>query len=111
MIGLHELRPAPGAKHAAKRVERKGVSQSARNIGIFRKDYAIANVGQFEVFEAGTVVTSQLLLAQRIIRDPHEGLRILGDGELTKALTVRAKHFTASALAKIQAAGGTAEVI
>ena len=90
----------------------RGVSQAARNIGIFRRSYAQINVGRLEErFDAGTLVTPELLLQQRIVRKLGDGLRILGEGELTKALTVRAHHFTAAARQKIEAAGGTAEVI
>lgn len=92
--------------------KRRGVSQAARNIGIFRRTYAEINVGRLQQrFDAGTVITPELLLQQRLLRKLGNGLRILGGGELTKALTVRAHHFTAAARAKIEAAGGTAEVI
>ncbi len=92
--------------------KRRGVSQAARNIGIFRRTYAQVNVGRLEErFDAGTVVTPELLQERRIVRKLGDGVRILGDGQLTKALTIRAHHFSAAARAKIEAAGGTAEVI
>ncbi len=92
--------------------KRRGVSQAARNIGIFRRTYAQVNVGRLEErFDPGTVVTPELLRERRIVRKLGDGVRILGDGQLTKALTVRAHHFSAAARAKIEAAGGTAEVI
>jgi len=92
--------------------KRRGVSQAARNIGIFKRTYAEINVGRLQQrFDAGTVVTPELLLQHRLIRKLGHGLRILGSGQLTKALTVRAHHFSAAARAKIEAAGGTAEVI
>lgn len=92
--------------------KQRGVSQAARNIGIFRRSYAEINVGQLErAFDAGAEVSPETLLERRIIRQLHDGLRILGEGEVTKALTVRANHFSASARAKIESAGGTAEVI
>jgi len=89
----------------------KGISQSAMNIGIFHKEYAIINVGQLDVFDANTVVTPDLLLKTRVIRELRDGLRVLGSGELTKPLTVHANHFSSSAAAKINAAGGSTEVI
>ncbi|MCJ7822459.1 MAG: 50S ribosomal protein L15 [Armatimonadetes bacterium] len=90
----------------------RGVSQAARNIGIFRRSYSELNVGRLEeCFDAGTIVTPELLREQRVVRQLGDGLRILGGGDLTKALTVRANHFSAAARAKIEAAGGTAEVI
>ncbi len=92
--------------------KRRGVSQAARNIGIFRRSYAEVNVGRLEErFDPGAVVTPELLLQQRVVRKLGDGLRILGEGQLTKALTVRAHHFSAAAKAKIEAAGGTVEVI
>jgi large subunit ribosomal protein L15 len=89
----------------------KGISKTAMNIGIFRKEYAVVNVGQLEVFEPNTVVTPDLLEQARIIREQRDGLRVLGNGELTKPLTVRANHFSSSAAAKITAAGGSTEVL
>ncbi len=89
----------------------KGESQSARNIGMFKKEYTIINVGQLEQFDANTVITPELLLKTRFISTINEGLRVLGNGELTKPLTVYASHFSASAADKIKTAGGSAEVI
>jgi len=92
--------------------KRRGLSKSARNIGIFRRTYAEVNVGRLEEgFDAGAVVTPDALRERRIVRSLRDGVRILGEGQLTKALTVRAHHFTAAARSKIEAAGGTAEVI
>ncbi len=88
------------------------MSKAARNIGLFRRTYAEVNVGRLEErFEAGATVTPEALVEQRLMRSARDGVRILGDGALTKAITVRAHHFTAAARAKIEAAGGTAEVI
>ena len=92
--------------------KRRGLSKAARNIGLFRRRYAEVNVGRLhQAFDAGAEVTPQALLDRRLIRKLDDGLRVLGEGDLSKALTVRAHHFTASARAKIEAAGGTAEVI
>ncbi len=92
--------------------KRRGIGKSARNLGIFRRNYAEVNVGRLEDrFDAGTVVTPELLLQHGIGRGSTDGLRVLGQGQLTKALTIRAHHFSASARAKIEAVGGTAEVI
>jgi large subunit ribosomal protein L15 len=91
--------------------KRRGMGKSARNLGVFAREYAEVNVGRLEGFDAGTVVTPELLMERRVLREVHDGVRVLGDGELNKALTVRAHHFSASAKAKIEAAGGTAEVI
>ena len=76
----------------------------------FAKTFAIVNVSDLEVFENGTTVTLDLLLDQRIIRKPYDGLKVLGNGDLTKKLTVEAAIFSAGAKAKIEAAGGKTEV-
>ena len=77
----------------------------------FAKKLATVNVRDLEGFADGTVVTSELLLANRSIRDTYDGLKILGDGELTKKLVVQAQFFTSGARAKIEAAGGRVEVV
>jgi large subunit ribosomal protein L15 len=77
----------------------------------FRKVYAIVNLSELDKFEVGTVITPELLLEKRVTREVEDGLKVLGDGELTKALTVKAHRFSKSAAEKIQAAGGTTEVI
>ncbi len=79
--------------------------------GPFRKEYAIVNVKDLNVFEEGTVITPELLLERRIISDILDGVKILGEGELTKPLMVRAHAFSESAIKKIESAGGKVEVI
>ncbi len=75
------------------------------------RDYAIINLGDLDSLEGEDVVTSEVLLDKGIIKDLKCGLKVLGDGELRKPLTIKADAFSASALAKIAAAGGKAEVI
>ncbi len=77
----------------------------------WKKVYSTVNVSALEVFENGDTVTADALLERGILSkiEPY-GLKVLGDGELSKKLTVVAKKFTKSAAAKIEAAGGTAEV-
>ena len=77
---------------------------------IFRKEYAIVNVAALEALEGSSFDPGALLEAGVIHKLKH-GLKILGAGELTKKITVKAHVFSKSALDKIQAAGGTAEVI
>lgn len=79
----------------------------------FRKDYAVINVTNLEDFEAGSYVTpAEMLAAGLMSKTESEGLvKILGDGEIDRALTVRAHKFSASAREKIEAAGGSVEVI
>jgi len=87
-------------------------AKKAMPIEPFRKDYAIVNVGQLEAkFEANEVVTPEELIKRRLIDEVGDGVRVLGNGELTKPLTVYAHHFSASARAKIEGAGGKAVVI
>ena len=69
------------------------------------------NVSALEVFENDTVVTVDTLIEQGIVTNPKDGVKILGNGELTKKLTVQADEFSAGAVAKIEALGGKAEVI
>ena len=76
----------------------------------FAVNYAIVNVAALNEFEDGAVVDEVVLLERRLITDPMDGLKILGNGELTKKLTVKANRFTASAKEKIEAVGGKAEV-
>ena len=78
----------------------------------FATVYAIVNVADLEKnFQDGDVVTLEALLAKKIIRKAYDGLKVLGDGELTKNLTVQATVFSAAAKEKITAAGGQAEEV
>lgn len=144
---LSDLTPAPGSRHARKRVGRgigsgmgktstrghKG--QNARSGGgvrpgfeggqnplyrrvpkrgfhnPFRKQFTIVNVSQLNGFIEGTHVTPELLLATRVISKVGDGIKILGNGELSVKLTVSAHHFSATAKEKIESNGSTIEVI
>ena len=77
----------------------------------FATNYAIVNVSALNVFEDGAVVTTEALLEKKIIRKTLDGLKVLGNGELTKKLTVQANVFSATAKEKIEAAGGKTEVV
>jgi len=77
---------------------------------IFGKEFAIVNVATLEALE-GAAFDPQSLLELRVIRKLKDGLKVLGTGELKRKITVKAHMFSKSALEKIQAAGGTAEVI
>jgi large subunit ribosomal protein L15 len=68
------------------------------------------NLEQLNQFENGSVVDLALLIAEGVVKNEFDGLKVLGNGELTKALTVKAAAFSASAKEKIEAAGGKAEV-
>ena len=75
------------------------------------KEIVGINVSVLEVFDNDAVVSVETLLEQGIIKNPRDGVKILGNGELTKKLTVKANAFSAGAITKIEAVGGKAEVI
>ena len=78
---------------------------------IFAKQYAEVKLSDLNKFEDGAVVDTQALLDAGIISKALDGVKVLGNGELTKKVTVKAAKFTASAASKIEAAGGKAEVM
>ncbi len=145
---LSELKPAPGSRHAEKRLGRgvgsglgktsgKGhKGQKARSGGgkgpyfeggqtplqrrmpkrgftnIFKKNYVEVNLEDLEArFEAGATVNTETLVESGLVKNVRDGIRILGRGEITKALNVKAKGFSKTAEEKIKAAGGSIEVI
>jgi len=77
----------------------------------YATNYAEVNVEELNVFEAGTVVTPEVLREKGIIKKLYDGVKIMGRGEVEKALTVKAAKFTESAKQKIEAAGGSVEVL
>lgn len=77
----------------------------------FAKDFCIINIDDLNEFDDGATVNYDALKAARAVRTAKNGLRVLGNGEITKKLTVEARHFTASAKQKIEAAGGTCVLI
>ena len=78
---------------------------------INRKEYAIVNLSTLDRFEDGTEVTPQLLMESGIVKNLKSGVKVLGNGKLTKKLTVKANKFSASAVTAIEAAGGKTEVM
>lgn|GEM_PF-131053 len=86
-----------------------GVGLTARGFtsGYFKTRYSIANLSDLDVFDADTVITPELLLEKRVIKDLQDGVKILGDGELTKAFTVKAHKFSKTAQQAIARVGGT----
>lgn len=89
-----------------KRIPRRGFSNKR-----FATKYAVVNVEKLNVFEDGTVVTPELLKETGIIKKQLDGIKVLGNGELGKKLTVKANVFTNTAINKIEGNGGKAEVI
>ncbi|MBP5303706.1 MAG: 50S ribosomal protein L15 [Clostridia bacterium] len=103
----HGQRPGfeGGQMPLQRRVPKRGFNN------IFAKEYAIVNLAALNKFEAGAVVDTEALIAAGIIKKSYDGVKILGNGKLEKALTVKANAFSASAKAQIESAGGKAEVI
>ena len=89
-----------------RRLPKRGFSNA-----MFKKEYATINVSDLEKFEDGAVVTPDLLKEMGILKKQLAGVKVLGNGELTKKLTVKAHKFSSSAIEKIEAIGGKAEVI
>ena len=78
---------------------------------IFRTQYAVVNVSALDVFEDGATIDVSDMMAKGLVKKPLDGLKVLGNGEITKKLTVKAAKFTGAAKEKIEAAGGKAEVV
>jgi large subunit ribosomal protein L15 len=78
---------------------------------IFRKEFVIVNVGQLERFPAGSEITPDVLLAEGVVSQLRDGVKVLGDGTLTRKLTVRAHKFSKKAQELIEAVGGSCEVV
>lgn len=78
---------------------------------VFKKEWSIMNVADLNVYEEGTVITPELLKADGKVKQVTAGIKILGNGDLEKKLTVQAHKFSKTAIEKIEAAGGKAEVI
>jgi large subunit ribosomal protein L15 len=130
---LHELKPAKGAVKAKKRLGRGTATGQGKTAGrgqkgqksrsgggvpkrgftnIFKKQYTEVNVELLNRFENGTEVTAELLKSTGAVsKIEKDGIKILGQGTLEKAVTVKAAKFTASAQEKIEKAGGKAELV
>ncbi len=89
-----------------RRLPKRGFSNA-----MFKVEYSTINVSDLEKFEDGAVVTPELLKEMGILKKQLSGVKVLGNGELTKKLTVKASKFSKSAIEKIEAKGGKAEVI
>ena len=89
-----------------RRLPKRGFSNA-----MFKVEYATINLSDLEKFEDGAVVTPELLKEMGILKKQLAGVKVLGNGKLTKKLTVKASKFSASAVEKIEAIGGKAEVI
>ena len=94
-----------GQTSLARRIPKRGFNN------IFATEYAVINVSELEEFVDGTGVDTELLKASGLVKKELDGVKVLGNGELTKNLTVKAAAFSASAKEKIEKAGGKAEVM
>ena len=94
-----------GQTTLARRIPKRGFNN------IFATEYTVVNVSDLERFVDGTVVDTELLKASGLVTKELDGVKVLGNGELTKSLTVKAAAFSASAKEKIEKAGGKAEVM
>ena len=100
----------PGFEGGQMPLQRRMPKRGFNNI--FAKEYAAVNISAFEKrFESGAVIDAAALIESGAIKDAKDGVKILGNGELTKSLTVKAAKFTAAAQEKIEKAGGKAEVM
>lgn len=89
-----------------RRLPRRGFNNAR-----FARQWSVVNVGDLNVFEDGTEVTPDVLLARRLVRKLRDGVKILGGGTLERRLVVKAHGFSREAVAKIEAAGGQAQVL
>ena len=101
--------PRPGFEGGQMPLYRRIPKRGFTNIN--SKEIVAINVDKLEKFADGDVVTVEALLEKGIISNPKDGVKILGNGELTKKLTVQVNAFSKSAVEKIEALGGKAEVI
>ena len=122
---LHELSPAEGSKKAVKRIGRGAGSGQGKTAGkghkgqkarsgysIFATEYATVNVSALnDRFDDGATVDAESLVACGLVKKTLDGIKVLGKGEITKALTVKVNAVSESAKAKIEAAGGKVEVL
>ena len=101
--------PRPGFEGGQMPLYRRLPKRGFTNIN--SKEIVAINVSALERFEDGAEVTVETLMASGVVKDPRDGVKILGNGELTKKLNVKANAFSAKAKEKIEALGGTAEEV
>ncbi len=94
-----------GQTSLARRTPKRGFNN------IFAKKFAVVNVSDLEKFNDGIIVDKELLEASGLVNGSYDAIKILGNGELTKKITVKADAFTKTAAEKIEKAGGKAEVV
>lgn len=105
----HGKMKKPGFEGGQTPMQRKFPKRGFTYFG--RQNFAIVNVGQLDKIRSDKELTVELLKKHGVIADEGDGLRVLGTGELKQALVIHAKHFSKSAIAKIEGAGGKAVVV
>ena len=103
--GMNKLGFEGGQTPLARRLPKRGFTNFTR------KEYAIINLSQLNNFEDGAEVTAESLIEAGLVKKAYDGISVLGKGDLTKKLNVKAARFTKSAAEKIESSGGKAEVI
>lgn len=78
---------------------------------IFKKRYAVVNIKDLNIFEEGTLVDNEVLIKRGLIKGNYDGIKVLGDGEITHPITLKVHRFSKNAKDKIEAAGGKVEVV
>jgi len=106
--GAHNKHKKAGFEGGQTRMALRFPKRGFKNFS--RAQFAVVNVGALDAFEFSGEITVQVLKDHKVIADVLAGLRVLGDGDVKKALTIKAKHFSATAKTKIEAAGGKAVV-
>jgi large subunit ribosomal protein L15 len=99
----------PGFEGGQMPLQRRLPKRGFKNI--FATKFAVINLSELNIFADGDVVDAAALIEKGMLKDEFDGLKVLGNGELEKKITIKAKKFSASAQQKIEAAGGKAEVI
>ena len=89
----------------------KRLPQKRGFVNIFKTEYSVVNISKLNMFEAGSEVTPERLVAVGVVKSLRHPIKILGDGEINYPLVVKANKFSAAAKAKIEAAGGTVEEV
>ena len=89
----------------------KGLPQKRGFVNMFRTEYSVVNIGRLNMFESGSEVTPEVLVACGVIKSLRHPIKILGDGNIDRPLTIKANKFSAAAKAKIEAAGGKVEEV
>ena len=89
----------------------KRLPQKRGFVNIFRKEYSVVNIARLNMFESGSEVTPEKMVAAGLVKSLRQPVKVLADGDLTYPLSIKAHKFSAAAKAKIEAAGGSAEEV